>query len=239
MRRQFVTVPVPPKQVSTYLQYLPAIMQENADEQGVAFLGRWLLAFEQILSGLGDPAAPGLEEIIDRIYRYFDPGPGRAEAERAPSDFLPWLAGWVALTLREDWSEAEKRRIISEIVPVYRQRGTKAGLTTVLQAYIGSVGAEIEEFNEALQLGVTSTVGINTVIGGGPPHYFLVKIILPGLDDLDFSRKEQIARAIIEQEKPAHTYYDLHLQFPPTMQIGVRSTVGVDTLLSTRTSDTE
>ena len=234
-----MAIPVSPTQVSQYLDYLPALMQEGADERGVTFLGRWLLAFEQILSGIGDPTAPGLEEIIAKIYRYFEPGPTLSETERAPTEFLSWLAGWVALTLREDWSEAEKRRIISEIVPVYRQRGTKAGLTAVLQAYIGSVGVEIQEYIEPLQIGVTASIGVNTVIGGGPPHYFLVKIILPGLGDLDFSRKEQIARAIIDQEKPAHTYYDLRLVFPPTMQIGVRSTVGVDTLLSTRTSDTE
>ena len=77
---------VTPNQMSTYLQYLPAILQENADAQGVTFLGRFLLAFEQILSGLGDPEQPGLEEIIGGIVgpdgqmqlaslaRYFDPG---------------------------------------------------------------------------------------------------------------------------------------------------------------------
>jgi phage tail-like protein len=224
---------VPANQVSSYLQYLPAILQQDANEEGVSFVGRFLLAFEQILSGLGDPEEPGLEELIATIHTYFNPGPGHAETERTPVEFLPWLASWVALTLREDWSEAEKRRIISEIVPTYRQRGTKAGLTNVLQAYIGSVGVEIQEFHKALQVGITSTVGVDTAVDGGPPHYFLVKIILPGLGDLDFARKEQIARAIIDQEKPAHTYYDLQVEFPPTMQIGVRSTVGVDTLLGT------
>jgi phage tail-like protein len=225
-------VNIPASQVSSYLQHLPALLQD-ANQDGVSFLGRFLLAFEQILSGLGDPEDPGLEEIIATVHTHFNPGPGRAEAERTPPEFLPWLASWVALTLREDWSEEEKRRIISEIVPAYRQRGTKAGLTNVLQAYIGSVGVEIQEFNEALQVGVTSTVGVDMAVGGGPPHYFLVKIILPGLGDLDFARKEQIARAIIDQEKPAHTYYDLQVEFPPTMQIGIRSTVGIDTLLGT------
>jgi phage tail-like protein len=230
---------IPPGQVSSYVEYLPALFQQEGDAGSARLIGRFLLAFEQILSGPGTAEQAGIEEIIDRIHLYFHPGPGQAEGERAPAEFLPWLAGWVALSLREDWSEVEKRRIISETVPAYRQRGTRAGLTNILQAYIGSVGVEVQEFIAPLQVGVTATLGVDAVIAGGPPHYFLVKIILPGLDDLDFSRKEQIARAIIDQEKPAHTYYDLHLEFPPTMQIGVRSTVGVDTVLSTQTGDTE
>ena len=34
----------------------------------------------------------------------------------------------------------------------------------------------------------------------------------------------------IDQEKPAHTAYDIEFEHS-TMQIGVRSTIGVDTLL--------
>ena len=37
--------------------------------------------------------------------------------------------------------------------------------------------------------------------------------------------------AIIDQEKPAHTFYAFRFRDVPTMQIGVHSTVGVDTVL--------
>jgi phage tail-like protein len=229
-----MAVNIPP--TSSYLEYLPAIFQEGADEQGVTYLGRFLLAFEKILSGLGDPQQPGLEEIIGRIHTYFDPDPvlpgqSPVETERAPAEFLPWLASWVALSLREDWGEEEKRRFISRIVPLYQQRGTKAGLAEMLRTYTG-MGVDIQDFSQPFQVGVTSTVGVDTLIGGGPPHYFSVKMVLTELGDLGFVRREQIARAIIDQEKPAHTFYDLRIEFP-TMQIGVTSTVGVDTLLGT------
>ncbi|MGD9101731.1 MAG: phage tail protein [Anaerolineae bacterium] len=225
---------ISPTQVSSYLEYLPAIFQQDQDEQGVTFIGRFLLAFEQILSGLDDDSQSGLEETIDRIHTYFVPGPAKAgeipdDAERAPAEFLSWLAGWVALSLREDWTEEEKRRFISRIVPLYRQRGTKAGLEEMLKTYTG-MGVEIYEFNQALEVGETTIVGAGTVIGSGPPHYFLVKMILTGHGGLDLARKEQIARAIIDREKPAHTYYDLQT-ITPTIRVGVHSTVGVDTLL--------
>jgi phage tail-like protein len=243
--------------MSTYLQYLPAILQEDADAQGVTFLGRFLLAFEQILSGLGDPEQPGLEEIIGGIVgpdgqmqlaslaRYFDPGVRLdatsetetllGETQRTPEDFLPWLASWVALSLREDWSEKERRRFISRVVPAYQQRGTTTGLTEVLLAYSGITepdSIEIREFNQPFQLNGTARVGVNTVVGIGPPHFFWVKIILPGVGDLNEARRRQIVRAIIDQEKPAHTYYKLDIDYP-TMQVGVleRCRVGISTLL--------
>jgi hypothetical protein len=123
----------------------------------------------------------------------------------------------VALSLREDWLEEEKRRFISRIVPLYRLRGTREGLIQMLQAYIGkSVGVEVYEMIDPLQVGVTCTVGEDTAIGGGPAHYFLVRIRFPELGALDlggrdFARREQIARAIIEQE--ATLPFDLYRRF--------------------------
>ena len=232
-----------PGQASRYLDYLPAIYQEGAQVGRPNFLGRFLLAFEHVLTGLGDPDEPGLEEILNGITdpltgasrlagveRYFDPGPGQPDAQRAPAEFLPWLASWVALALREDWGDEQRRRLIGQIVALYRERGTRAGLAKLLQTYAG-MGVQIEEFTAPLQVGVTSRVGVDTMVGGGPPHYFLVRMFLTG-DPATLARQEQVARAIIDQEKPAHTHYELWIEVP-TLQIGVHSTVGVDTLLGT------
>ena len=62
------------------------------------------------------------------------------------------------------------------------------------------------------------------------PHYFQVEMSLGlSLRDPDFEarkeRRQRIAIAIIDQEKPAHTYYALRFRDVPTMQIGVHSTV--------------
>jgi phage tail-like protein len=232
------------KSLSSYLDDLPAIYRQEATGGRPDFLGRLLLAFEHVLTGVGDPGRPGLEEILEGIpggggggvlmagaHRYFTPGPGMAEEERAPKEFLEWLSGWVALTLREDWQEEEKRRILAEIVPSYKKRGTPDGLKQVLAAFTGvSPNAiTIAEFQQPFQLGVTSTVGADTVLGGGPPHYFMVRALLPGAADL--ARQRAVLEAIIDMEKPAHTYYELEISPTATMQLGVTSTVGVDTLL--------
>jgi hypothetical protein len=241
--------------VSAYLAYLPAVFSGDGTGPGTNFLGRFLLAFEQILTGRGDPEQPGLEEILEGVFdaqgqvrqagiqRFFDPGPGKPDAERTRDDFLPWLAGWLALSLREDWPPETKRRFISSIAALYQLRGTKAGLEKLISLHTG-MGVTIYEFHEPLRVGQPpapgkpaapgSTVGVDTFIGGALPHYFLVKLVVQDtLEGPLLSRNLQVARAIIDQEKPAHTYYDLGVE-SPTMRIGEHSTVGVDTLLGTR-----
>jgi hypothetical protein len=39
-----------------------------------------------------------------------------------------------------------------------------------------------------------------------------------------------VVTAILDMEKPAHTYYALEVE-TPTLQLGVHSTISVDTLL--------
>jgi phage tail-like protein len=230
--------------VSRYLDDLPALFRQPAQGARPDFLGRFLLPFELLLTGLGDPGRPGLEEVLDGIedaggntllagaHRFFDPGPDRPDAERAPVEFLDWLATWVALTLREDWTEAERRRILSEIVTSYRLRGTPNGLRHVLSAFTGLPAdtIRIAELAAPLQVGVVATVGVDTIVGGSPPHYFLVDALVPVTGAADLTRKKSILRAILDLEKPAHTFYDLRIQVP-TMQIAVISRVGVDTVL--------
>lgn len=209
------------KTVSRYLDDLPAIFRQEAAVGRPDFLGRFLLAFEHVLTGVGDPAHPGLEEILEGIvdeaghvrlagaHRYFTPGPGEAADLRAPAEFLEWLAGWVALTLRDDWNENERRRILAEIVPSYHQRGTPGGLQQVLAAFAGVHPDAITIADQPFQIGETSTVGKDTVLGGSP-HYFTVLALVPRAADQ--ARKQAVLRAIIDMEKPAHTCYDLRIQ---------------------------
>ncbi len=204
---------VPSRPASTYLARLPGLFAEP-DAHGESFLGRFLLAFEHVLHGLGDTGVtgfpPGLAEQLAAVSRYLDP-------TRAPSEFLPWLAGWVALSLRDDWTDDEKRRFIDRAVPLYRTRGTPLGMIELLRAYTGDLPVTIYEFDNV-------------------PHYFQVEMSLGlNLRDPDFEarkeRRQRIAMAIVDQEKPAHTFYAFRFSDVPTMQIGVHSTIGVDTVL--------
>lgn len=224
---------IDPETTSSYLQDLPAIFSVDP------FLGRFLLAFEQVLTGLPDSTghepmpALGLEEIIARIATLFDPKASWDEIlpeQDRQSEFLQWLAGWVALGLRADWTDAQKRDFLAQVVPLYRKRGTEKNLTELLRIYTVFSpiirGTEENEF----QIGVHSTIGLDTFISGAAAHFFRVSVTMANPNPAALLRQRQIATALIDLQKPAHTDYELEITFD-TMQIGVHSTVGVDTLL--------
>lgn len=216
-------------QVSTLLDSLPAVFQEDREGGAPDFLGRFLLGFEQVLLGLGDVDEPGLEETIARIYRYFEPGAAVAPGERAPREFLQWLAGWVALTLREDWDELRQRDLIAKAVPLYRLRGTRRGVEEFLRIYT-RLGVSIAETDTAFQVGVHATIGTDTMLDGGPPFFFRVHVLLPSPQPEEIKAQRTVAHAIVDLQKPAHTYYALTVE-TPVFQIDVHSTVGIDTLV--------
>lgn len=217
-------------QVSSLLRSLPGVFQEDRDGRKPNFLGRFLLGFEKLLLGLGDPAERGLEEIVNTLYRYFEPGEHLPEGERAPREFLSWLAGWAALVLREDWDEQRQRNLIANAVQLYRMRGTKKGVEDFVKVYT-VLGVQIDELNLPFQIGVHSTVGVDTFLGGGAPFFFKVKVFLPVSQPAERKRQLEVAAAIVDLQKPAHTYYSLSVE-TPKFQIAVHSTVGEDTLLT-------
>lgn len=216
---------------SSYVDYLPAIFNEPP------FLGRFLRAFERILSeATPEDNQPALETIIERSHTYFKPVISGEDVQQAPSEFLPWLANWVALTLREDLAEAQQRQFIREIVPLYRLRGTKLGLQKILQIYLGE-NVSITIYDDGQDFGFSP-----------PAHFFQVAISLNDRDLNELRRRQAIASAIIEQEKPAHTFYGLQIRVPTMRLLSEELSgqlnepvlrLGKNTLLGTGTMDSE
>lgn len=225
----------PTRSPSHLLEYLPAIYQADP------FIGQFLLAFEKILLGLNDDVPfpkpnddvkfqpQGLEETIANLAILFDP-------KETPEEFLSWLAGWTTFSLRADLNLLQQREFIAKIVGLYRRRGTKENLQQLLETF--TIGKPtIEESSTAeFQIGVHSTIGKDTYLSGGAPHFFRVTVPLPRLEQSQLARQREIIKALIDLEKPAHTYYEIEV-ITPSMQIGTHSTVGVDTLLGTVTEN--
>ena len=219
---------------SLLLQYLPAIFQQEESR-----LGQFLKAFEKILIGIDDGVEiekntdqngkgktvfdnKGLEEVVDLLPVLFDP-------IETPEEFLTWLSDWTAFSIRADLTVNQQRNFLANIIRLYRRRGTKENLQELLSIF--TVGRpEINE-PEGSEFNVgSSRVNEDTYIGGQRPHYFTVRIFLPDISTKLIRRQIQIARALIDLEKPAHTNYNLEV-FHKTMKINERSTIGVDTLL--------
>jgi phage tail-like protein len=221
------------------VEYLPAIYREDS------FLEKYLSAFEKILLGRNDDKKiPGekdgaetrsLEETIDAIPSLFDPA-------KTPTDFLPWLASWVALSLRADLDVGAQRNFVANIIQRYHRRGTKNNLIELLRLFTTTMpeideravpSAEFKERHHEFD-SVTR-----------PLHFFKVSVSFTDADPTaeDIKRTRAIAHAIIELEKPAHTFYELETSFS-SMRIGdfddykdyakkhYRAKLGEDTLIT-------
>jgi phage tail-like protein len=213
------------------IDLLPAIYQESGDEGRPNFLPRLLNAFERILWGApaqskankSSDSLEGLREKIARLSELLDPW-------HSPEEFLPWLAGWMALSLRLNLQPERKRELIANMIPLYKIRGTRKYLEELLRLCIDLPTAVEEEDLPALQIGEHSTLGQDTYIGGGAPHFFRVRMVASHLSALALEEQRQYAYEVVELAKPAHTGYEFRID-SPQMQIGVHSTLGIDTVL--------
>jgi|KBSSwiStaDraftv2_1062776.scaffolds.fasta_scaffold14580_2 phage tail-like protein len=209
------------------MEYLPGIYRDDSSRDGD--LSTFLFAFEALLlegapdiPDLGREVEP-LERKISRLHLIFNPS-------HTPEEFLPWLAGWAALTLHARLNPARRRKLLSRIIPLYRIRGTREYLEELLTLCIDTPCAVSDAELPALRVETHSLVGVDTRIGGGPPHFFNVKVVASSLSPEEASAQADLAINIIELAKPAHTYYELEI-IAPQMQVGTHSTVGLDTVL--------
>ncbi len=236
---------------SEYLQHLPEVFRSPSPRTGRSFLGEFLKIFEALLSGRDDAIVDGqrvvaLEERVDGFPQYLDPAlvpVDDAQADVLSSEFLNYLASWVALTLDQNWDMAKKRTWLSQIVPLYRRRGTFAGIQSYLSVFVGDQ-ATVDEPPGGFVVGgavvpgsdkrVGATVGEDTFIAGAPAYFCRVRIAYAyGSTPFNIDEWKNIrtgTRAVVDLEKPAHTYCMLDARTPGFI-VGERSTIGRDTLL--------
>jgi phage tail-like protein len=234
-------------EASSYLDFLPAIYQTTGPDGEPSYLGLFLRAFEDVLSGNGvempgetGTRRPSLEAAIDSLAALFVPLDTRdpAGTHQTPPEFLEWLAQWVAVALRADIDVPRRRRFIAHAVPVYRWRGTRRGLREAIRLYTDTEPV-ITEPSPELRVGKNTVVGAAT-LGGGLPHTFEVRLRLTSATARALGgeaaaerlrRAHEVVSSIIETTKPAHTVCTLVIEVP-TFQIGIRSTIGLDSLVS-------
>jgi len=180
-----VTVVVEAK--GRYLRYLPEIYE--ADD----FMGRFLMLFESFW-------AP-IETQIANVAAYFNP-------DLTPERFIPWLGSWVGMTPDENLPVERQRRLLKAASSLYRRRGTRDGLREYLELYTGGEVRIVESRARDFRLGPGARLGAGIALGRrNKPHTFTVFMRLPPGESRE--RWEGIVRRIIEEEKPAHTLYEL------------------------------
>src|SRR5439155_15793407 len=99
-------------------ELLPGVFQDDS------FAQRMCAALDTVI-------APVISSL-DCLESYLDPG-------LTPLDFLNWLAGWVAVSLDQNWPEERRRALVARAGELYRWHGTVKGITDHVALYAGVV----------------------------------------------------------------------------------------------------
>lgn len=126
--RTVATLPELPAGPSRYVYDLPVLYHDEA-----GFLGRYLKLFE----ASWEP----FEHRQDRIDMYFHPG-------TCPPGLLGWLASWLGVELDPLLPLERQRRLAAEALDLYRWRGTRYGLTRLIELATGQTPAIAEDAHE-------------------------------------------------------------------------------------------
>jgi phage tail-like protein len=188
-----ITVHVPLQAQS--LQYLPGIYHEDGQE----LLWRYLMAFDSVWDRFDD--------YLTNLPYYFD-------HQSAPPDFMRWLADWVGFIWDERLPEEERRRLVPEMIDLYKMRGTRLGLQRYLQLCLDVPDKELAQ---RIQIGqepvgnfVLDRVELGDELIMGDPTQDVCKFIVTLADWPDLSEDMRSYLVdVIEQWKPAHTVYEL------------------------------
>jgi len=170
---------------SSYLQYLPAIYQADAVSRDL--LDRFLRIFQTIFESF--------EARIDNFSDFLDP-------DGTPSNFIEWLAGWIAMTFDQTMEEEVRRNLLRHAPELYRMRGTPAGIQRFLELAFGIKAQILEHFRlrKWAFLGGGAALGTRTQLWG--------RAITPRLQLDVFSRIGETA--LISTGDPLHDPFAVH-----------------------------
>ena len=164
-------------------------------------------------------------------------------------EYLKYLAGWIALPLRTDVIQYEgetdadyaarrtewNRLFFKTAIPHNKERSTLPGMEWLLRAWLKDDMLQTTrpiltdltrahtDVDTIFQLDETATVGVDTVLGEGPPFFFIADLttntrVRELRNPVWLDVFQRAARFLLDAEKPAHTYYQLRVR-AHTMQL--------------------
>lgn len=164
-------------------RYLPEIYQDEA------FLERFLAIFER--------SYDALELDLERVTTLLDPA-------GVPAESLGWLESWLAVESGLQWPESARRELLSRAPELYRQRGTRAGLESMVELYLDHVDeADSQLFClEATDLDVISGSG---ALAAYETHVDGARSFTVFVGPLANETHREAVERIVTTESPAHT----------------------------------
>jgi phage tail-like protein len=180
---------------------LPGIYHEEAEKKRSPLWTLLLLIEDNFAS---------IATILDKIDTYFDTWQAPDGNTAGEPDFIAWLGTWVGLVPEKEWPEAKRRFVLGTASDLHKLRGTVSGLRYMLSLYFG-IDVKIHEWAwpASMQVGEMNTCGIDTCIHVpyNINHCFTVTWKpAPEEKGPELTQKIVRIRALIDREKPAHTF---------------------------------
>lgn len=113
----------------SFINYLPQVYSKGQEKD--SFLSRFLAVFQSIYYDL--------EDDIDSIPKMFAPNIANKEA-------LEWLTSWFSVEDSYIWGEDRLRKLLENIMEIYRMKGTSYSISKMIELYIGIKPIIIEQF---------------------------------------------------------------------------------------------
>lgn len=247
---------------SSYLNYLPELYSSGPESES---LERFLNIFKSVLTeNTADTVLSkylktpheGIEELLDRVHEFFNPylAPGARVFNKHTGEsgvenhlqrnFLSWLADWVGFAYKVYFDEKTLRRVIPQVIPLYGMRGTREGLTRMIEMFSGKGSVKMYETpREKIQFSAYLKSEANKKFFNTSNYVFGLRIDLTKsllVKDYRFSGESlpdrehidyliTLFRNVICLEKPAHTDVMMVLHVSDGIQIAVTSTIAYDT----------
>lgn len=144
-----------------------------------------------------------LQEVVDLLLCEVDRFGDFLDPDTTTADGVEAMLADLGNPFAFDLSDADKRRLVSLLVPLYKQKGTDPGIRNAVRLFLGFDITITGYFGEGLSLG-ESELGVDWVLG--PSTSFMkyafdvnVAMVLTGV------QRERL-RSIVLYMKPAHTH---------------------------------
>lgn len=170
------------------ITHLPSIYQENELLRG------FLMIFQHVRNGVSLTL-----DNMDNIFRPME----------TPSKFLPVLADWFGVDFELFSSEEIARRVLQYTIPLYRHRGTKAGISALVCLVTGIRPTIIEGKLPFDEFDVAGISDIESPIMEDLSDARLFTVYLPVTADKLKKEEARNLFYLIDREKPVGTLFYL------------------------------
>lgn len=180
--------PVPEGRLFDLYRKLPSL---NRQEDASKDLFRFVACIQEV--------ANLLLYDIDKWIEIIDP-------DTAPEDWLDSMLLDLGNPFEFELTLTDKRRLAQVLVDMYRLKGTKVGIESVIRFFLG-LEVTVDTFNGASGTWVMgeSELGIDSVLGTSDIGLLYSFIVSVGVALTDTQRDQ--LRGIVEYMKPAHTHF--------------------------------